>query len=78
MSTLSTFKIEGRVTEIHPGPVVTMYEFEPAPGVRISKIAGLSDDLAMALKAFRVYRHTYSVRGLSALKYPTRAAKRSI
>lgn len=54
VNALSTFKIEGRVTEIHPGPVVTMYEFEPAPGVRISKIAGLSDDLAMALKAFRV------------------------
>ena len=51
---LKTFKIEGRVTEIHPGPVVTMYEFEPAPGVRISKIAGLADDLAMALKAVKV------------------------
>jgi DNA segregation ATPase FtsK/SpoIIIE, S-DNA-T family len=51
---LRTFKIDGRVTEIHPGPVVTMYEFEPAPGVRISKIAGLSDDLAMALKAHKV------------------------
>lgn len=51
---LKTFKIEGRVTEIHPGPVVTMFEFEPAPGVRISKIASLSDDLAMALKAVKV------------------------
>jgi len=51
---LSTFRIEGRVTEIHPGPVVTMFEFEPAPGVRISKIASLSDDLAMALKALKV------------------------
>jgi DNA segregation ATPase FtsK/SpoIIIE-like protein len=51
---LSTFKIEGRVTEIHPGPVVTMFEFEPAPGVRISRIASLADDLAMALKAIRV------------------------
>ena len=51
---LKTFKIDGRVTEIHPGPVVTMYEFEPAPGVRISKISGLADDLAMALKAFKV------------------------
>lgn len=51
---LKTFKIEGRVTEIHPGPVVTMYEFEPAPGVRISRIAGLADDLAMALKAVKV------------------------
>ena len=54
MEALQTFKIEGRVTEIHPGPVVTMYEFEPAPGVRISKIAGLADDLAMALKAVKV------------------------
>ena len=54
MEALQTFKIEGRVTEIHPGPVVTMYEFEPAPGVRISKISGLADDLAMALKAVKV------------------------
>ena len=51
---LRTFKIDGHVTEIHPGPVVTMYEFEPAPGVRISRIANLSDDLAMALKAVKV------------------------
>lgn len=51
---LGTFRIEGRVTEIHPGPVVTMFEFEPAPGVRISKIANLADDLAMALKAIKV------------------------
>ena len=51
---LDTYRIQGRVTEIHPGPVVTMFEFEPAPGVRISKIAGLSDDLAMALKALKV------------------------
>lgn len=54
MEALQTFKIEGKVTEIHPGPVVTMYEFEPAPGVRISRIAGLADDLAMALKAVKV------------------------
>jgi S-DNA-T family DNA segregation ATPase FtsK/SpoIIIE len=51
---LNTFGIEGVVTEIHPGPVVTMFEFEPAPGVRVKKIAGLADDLAMALKALKV------------------------
>ena len=51
---LETYKIKGRVTEIRPGPVVTMFEFEPAPGVRISTIAKLSDDLAMALKALKV------------------------
>ncbi|MFN3198571.1 MAG: DNA translocase FtsK [Bradymonadia bacterium] len=54
VAALDTFKIQGRVTEIHPGPVVTMFEFEPAPGVRISKIAGLADDLAMALRAIKV------------------------
>jgi S-DNA-T family DNA segregation ATPase FtsK/SpoIIIE len=52
--TLETYGVLGRVTEIHPGPVVTMYEFQPAPGTRLSKIAGLSGDLAMALEALRV------------------------
>ncbi|MER3425024.1 MAG: cell division protein FtsK, partial [Nitrospiraceae bacterium] len=48
---LLNFGIEGKVTEIHPGPVVTMYEFEPAPGVKVARIVNLSDDLALALKA---------------------------
>ncbi|HJU04130.1 MAG TPA: DNA translocase FtsK 4TM domain-containing protein, partial [Nitrospiraceae bacterium] len=48
---LLSFGIEGKVTEIHPGPVVTMYEFEPAPGVKVARIVSLSDDLALALKA---------------------------
>ena len=48
---LANFGIEGRVTEIRSGPVVTMYEYEPAPGVRIQRIANLSDDLAMSLGA---------------------------
>ncbi len=51
---LSDYKIYGKVTEVHPGPVVTMYEFVPAPGTRISKIASLSNDLAMSLHALRV------------------------
>lgn len=48
---LLSFGIEGKVTEVHPGPVVTMYEFEPAPGVKVARIVNLADDLAMALKA---------------------------
>ena len=48
---LLNFGIEGRVTEIRSGPVVTLYEYEPAPGVRIQRIANLSDDLAMSLGA---------------------------
>jgi S-DNA-T family DNA segregation ATPase FtsK/SpoIIIE len=51
---LADFGITGEVVEIRPGPVVTMYEFLPGPGIKISKIASLSDDLAMAMEAMRV------------------------
>ncbi|MBX7114212.1 MAG: DNA translocase FtsK 4TM domain-containing protein [Myxococcaceae bacterium] len=51
---LADFGIEGEVVEIRPGPVVTMYEFQPGPGIKISRIAGLADDLAMAMEAMRV------------------------
>jgi S-DNA-T family DNA segregation ATPase FtsK/SpoIIIE len=44
----------GRVVKVHPGPVITMYEFEPAPGVKVSRIVNLSDDLALALRAISV------------------------
>jgi S-DNA-T family DNA segregation ATPase FtsK/SpoIIIE len=48
---LLSFGIEGKVTEVHPGPIVTMYEFEPAPGVKVARIVNLDSDLALALKA---------------------------
>lgn len=48
---LETFKIEITDLSVTPGPVVTQYEFVPAPGIKISKIEALEDDLAMALKA---------------------------
>ena len=48
---LADFNVEGEVREILPGPVITMYEYKPAPGVKISKVAGLSDDLALTLRA---------------------------
>ncbi len=51
---LADYGVEGKVTQVHPGPVVTMYEFAPAPGVKVSKIAGLADDLALAMSATRV------------------------
>ena len=48
---LADFGVEGKVTEVKPGPLITMYELEPAAGVKLSRITNLSDDLAMALKA---------------------------
>ncbi|MDP2268162.1 MAG: DNA translocase FtsK 4TM domain-containing protein [Deltaproteobacteria bacterium] len=50
-SKLADFGVEGKVVEIKPGPVITMYELEPAPGVKINRITNLADDLALALKA---------------------------
>jgi DNA segregation ATPase FtsK/SpoIIIE, S-DNA-T family len=52
--TLENYGVKGDVVAIRPGPVVTMYEFAPAPGVRVNKIVNLSDDLALALEALRV------------------------
>ncbi|MEZ4368964.1 MAG: DNA translocase FtsK 4TM domain-containing protein [Kofleriaceae bacterium] len=52
--TLENYGIKGEVVAIRPGPVVTMYEFAPAPGTRVNKIANLADDLAMALAALKV------------------------
>ncbi|HPQ81178.1 MAG TPA: DNA translocase FtsK, partial [bacterium] len=56
---LRDFDVEGRVIAIHPGPVITMYEFEPAAGTKVSKIAGLQDDLSLTLggRSVRVIPH---------------------
>ncbi|MBI5055261.1 MAG: DNA translocase FtsK 4TM domain-containing protein [Nitrospirae bacterium] len=51
---LQDYSIEGKVTYVSPGPVVTMFEFEPAPGIKINKIMSLADDLAMAMKAHSI------------------------
>ncbi len=48
------FGVKGEVVKVQPGPVVTMYEYKPGPGIKINKIANLADDLAMALSAMSV------------------------
>lgn len=51
---LNDFGIQGEVQRVVPGPVVTMFEVKPAPGVKISRIVGLSVDLALSMKALAV------------------------
>ena len=51
---LADFGIEGQVVNAMPGPVITTYEFTPASGIKVSRIANLSDDLSMALSAHSV------------------------
>ena len=51
---LKGYGVEGKVVGVRPGPIVTVYEFEPAPGVKVSRILNLDDDLALALSALSV------------------------
>jgi DNA segregation ATPase FtsK/SpoIIIE, S-DNA-T family len=51
---LQDFGVAGRVVQVLPGPVVTMYEFEPASGIKVSRIVNLADDLALGMKALSV------------------------
>jgi S-DNA-T family DNA segregation ATPase FtsK/SpoIIIE len=51
---LEDFGVHGRVVEVAPGPVVTTFEYEPAPGVKINKIVNLTDDLALAMRAISI------------------------
>ena len=50
-SVLDDFGVRGRIGEVRPGPVVTMYELEPAPGLKASRVIGLSDDIARSMSA---------------------------
>lgn len=63
---LLDFGVAGKVIGISPGPVVTTYEFTPAPGIKINKVVALADDLAMGLKAESV-RIVGSIPGKAAL-----------
>jgi S-DNA-T family DNA segregation ATPase FtsK/SpoIIIE len=47
---LLDFGIEGRVVQVLPGPVITLFEYEPAPGIKVSRIVSLADDLSLALR----------------------------
>ena len=50
-SRFKEFNVSGSVTQIHPGPVVTTYEFKAGPGIKYSRLTSLADDLCLALKA---------------------------
>jgi S-DNA-T family DNA segregation ATPase FtsK/SpoIIIE len=64
------FGVMGSVREIHPGPVVTTYEFKPDAGVKYSKIVGLADDLALALEAESIRIDRVSGKGNVGIEIP--------
>jgi S-DNA-T family DNA segregation ATPase FtsK/SpoIIIE len=69
---LDDFGVEGKITKVNPGPIVTMYEFEPAPGVKINRIVSLSDDLALALKAQSVRVSPIAGRAVIGIEVPNK------
>ncbi|MFN8096216.1 MAG: DNA translocase FtsK [Vicinamibacteria bacterium] len=69
-SKCSEFGVMGAIKEIHPGPVVTTYEFKPDAGVKYSKIVGLSDDLALALEAESIRIDRVSGKGNVGIEIP--------
>ncbi|MGM0596343.1 MAG: DNA translocase FtsK 4TM domain-containing protein [Myxococcota bacterium] len=77
ITTLKNYKIEGKVAEIHNGPVVTMYEFVPEVGTRVNKIEKLNKDLALSLAATRV-RIVAPIPGKSAVGIEVPNKKRQI
>ena len=66
VNTLAEFSIESRVINVNRGPVITLYEIQIAPGIKVNKIVGLADDIAMALAALRV-RIVAPIPGKSAI-----------
>lgn len=62
---LIDFGVKGRIKQANPGPIVTMYEFEPAAGIKINRIVSLSDDLALSLRAPSI--RVYPIAGKAAI-----------
>ena len=51
---LEDYGVRGQIVQVRPGPVVTLYELEPAPGIKASRIIGLADDIARSMSAISV------------------------
>jgi S-DNA-T family DNA segregation ATPase FtsK/SpoIIIE len=71
-SRCAEFGVDGTVEAISPGPVITVYEFQPAPGVKVSQIVNLQDDLALALKAESVRIDRMPGRSTLGIEVPNR------
>ena len=72
---LDDFGVRGQIVQVRPGPVVTLYEFEPAPGIKASRIIGLADDIARSMSAVSVRVAVVSGRNVIGIELPNRKAE---
>nr|WP_249199714.1 DNA translocase FtsK [Gluconobacter sp. Dm-62] len=69
-SVLADYGVQGTIGDIHAGPVVTLYELEPAPGIRSSRVIGLADDVARSLSVLSVRIATVPGRNVIGIEVP--------
>ena len=70
VSVLEDFRVSGEITQVRPGPVVTLYELEPQPGTRTSRVIGLADDIARSMSAISVRAATIPGRSVIGIELP--------
>ena len=75
---LEDFGVRGEIINVRPGPVVTLYELEPAPGIKSSRVISLADDIARSMSAISAASPSSPARTPSASSCRTRTARRSI
>ena len=69
-SVLDDYGVKGEITAVRPGPVVTMYELEPAPGLKASRVIGLADDIARSMSALSARVSTVPGRTVIGIELP--------
>jgi S-DNA-T family DNA segregation ATPase FtsK/SpoIIIE len=69
-SVLADYGVQGQIVEIRPGPIVTLYELEPAPGIRSARVVGLADDVARSLSVTAVRIATVPGRNVIGIEMP--------
>ena len=67
---LEDFGVKGQIIKVHPGPVVTLYELEPAPGIKSSRVIGLADDIARSMSAIAARVAVVSGRNAIGIELP--------
>ena len=70
---LGDYGVQGQIGDIHAGPVVTLYELEPAPGIRSARVIGLADDIARSLSVLSVRIATVPGRNVIGIEVPNAA-----
>ena len=72
-SVLDDYGIRGQINDVRPGPVVTLYELEPAPGTKTSRVIGLADDIARSMSSIAVRVATVPGRNVIGVELPNQA-----